>query len=1612
MEDDAGAAAAAAGGADEDGDEGRLLRLRTPPPAELSQQEDIDVPAGGGHTATAMMQPAHSASLSLASPMLQPLRSPALSATRHTAPGSGSGRMSLGLDDMGSFALDGGSAGEDAAASSSGTAALQSPMLMGASPASAGGSSSILPQLPHHHALAQLTSPPLAPLARSTAAERPGRPRDAVDVDDDEAGATVAAAAPSSGSSRPSKKQRRASTHPPPPSMSPSSASAATAAHPASHALEDDPADQDEDSFDSSVGESGDEDEEEEGEDDDDDEEDASVDDGDAPALGDRNLSTPQQSSLPRIASSEQLLTDPPGGEGSSPTDDGLVANGGSMFASLPEHEGEGGSGLFALGVEDLTNGSGGGSQNGGGGIIDLTDEDLPLLTTSAASQGHSIYSPHGYQAAPSASPAPLAAGAAAPHAPTSFGRQSITSSLFGGGGGGGGGGGASSRSGAGAGGVGAPAVPGGLLPASNFSAYPAGTVPHPPSGGSAAAKNAAAAAAAAAAPAASPVASPSNTVDLQGNSDEDEASDNKLGTILCLVYGMRLCPGTAAVGESVKLVRIHNSADKNALRVDNIIDQPCGVLNKDTAAALAPLIDFRSVRVQARVGTLTEAEMGLRIDIYGKSSDRSKIERTIAKFPMVKYMSLHNPQAAASLGGEGGGASAAGLNAFLQEHGGADASATAAAAAAAGQGMSVREIENDLDCLFGAEIDLALMPLAETPVSLRTHLHPYQRQGLAWMLQHEEQRVMNVDSGKNELLFGWQKITSPSTGKVAYYNKLTKEMANEAPRMACGGLLADEMGLGKTLQVLSLVATSLTKGVSSDGVSNKLKFKRSSTGASSTFGSRPNAPTLIVCPLSVITNWEQQVLHHFHPSHLLSYYTYHGPGRCRDVSVLRGYDLIITTYNILAQEFDASQAALGLDPDAPHDDDSDDDDDPFKSLQKKRKTKSSSSANANKPKKAQTAGAMAAAAALAAAAEADPEAAAAAGRPKAAPLFEIDFFRIILDEAQQIRERRTLQSRAARALSGERRWALSGTPLVNKVDDAFALLNFIRVPPFTSHAMWQRLIARPLKARDPKGMQRLQQVFSSVCLRRKKNEEINGKRILLLPDKTQRIRHIQLSGKEKALYDTLSESGRQQFNKLLQSDSVLRHYAYVLEILLRMRQACNHSMLVPSHYHQHGFSALAETKDKQAELHRLVALLEESVADECGMCRKLADDPVITQCCHFFCRKCIDSYLEQPAYHNAVYEAQFLPPGTQPQPNATLFCPQCRLQLDKALIIGMHHRELLRLEEEQKQAAALHARGHVTLSPKLLALLEELQLVLNKGDKAIVFSQWTSFLNILQACLQQANVRHVRLDGQMSAANRAKALKAFEDDDSVKVFLISLKAGGQYEARNKRKSQMQFAQGTRADRLNSSLLFVFVLFSLCIRCRSELDERQPRVPAGSLVESRYGRPSHRSRSPFGADETRGSRALHLHEQRRRKDSRIAEQQARDDHHGIVETHALARRPAAGTIAGTHVALHITDGTTATATGGSSGQCGTTTATSAAATTAATTIPAAAADSRADANVMHLSLGNARSCESFNQFSSSSHCSKTFRFPEEKARWGQASTASAHQSVALRCCAM
>ena len=84
--------------------------------------------------------------------------------------------------------------------------------------------------------------------------------------------------------------------------------------------------------------------------------------------------------------------------------------------------------------------------------------------------------------------------------------------------------------------------------------------------------------------------------------------------------------------------------------------------------------------------------------------------------------------------------------------------------------------------------------------------------------------------------------------------------------------------------------------------------------------------------------------------------------------------------------------------------------------------------------------------------------------------------------------------------------------------------------------------------------------------------------------------------------------------------------------------------------------------------------------------------------------------------------------------------------------------------------------------SSKIRALVRHLRGIEleDSSVKSVVFSQFTSMLSLIETGLQQAGIKFVRLDGSMSQGQRTQAIQRFNDDSSIKVFLISTKAGGQ----------------------------------------------------------------------------------------------------------------------------------------------------------------------------------------------------------------------------------------
>jgi SNF2 family DNA or RNA helicase len=210
----------------------------------------------------------------------------------------------------------------------------------------------------------------------------------------------------------------------------------------------------------------------------------------------------------------------------------------------------------------------------------------------------------------------------------------------------------------------------------------------------------------------------------------------------------------------------------------------------------------------------------------------------------------------------------------------------------------------------FAATSDL---PTAEPDENIVTSLYKHQKQALHFMLEREKE----IDYENPIQTSFW---VPKGAGK--YRNIITGSTLNTYPNQVQGGIIADDMGVGKTIQCISLIMAKQlhepipppdipTSAVTIDNPSQQFDFgfvPREQDPAAAQEdeeegGVIPSKTTLIVCPLSTVSNWEDQLIAHTAPDSL-DFYVYHGPNRTTDARRLAKYDVVITTYNILALSF------------------------------------------------------------------------------------------------------------------------------------------------------------------------------------------------------------------------------------------------------------------------------------------------------------------------------------------------------------------------------------------------------------------------------------------------------------------------------------------------------------------------------------------------------------------------------------------------------------------------------------------------------------------------------------------------------------------------------------
>jgi len=343
---------------------------------------------------------------------------------------------------------------------------------------------------------------------------------------------------------------------------------------------------------------------------------------------------------------------------------------------------------------------------------------------------------------------------------------------------------------------------------------------------------------------------------------------------------------------------------------------------------------------------------------------------------------------------------------------------------------------------------------------------------------------------------------------------------------------------------------------------------------------------------------------------------------------------------------------------------------------------------------------------------------------------------------------------------------------------------------------------------------QKLRQDILQRCMLRRTKEE--RKADLQLPPIKVCIRKDKLSKQETDFYSSIYMQSCVKFDTFVHSGTVLHNYAHIFDLLTSLRRAVDHPYLIVYGGGQ--------------ATHRLPAgksLLAENAGSVCGLCQ----DDVIeggeeikrqAKCGHVFHDECIRAYmadaptlksggvgcpvcftklhidLDDGDDENSGDEKETPKRKNQKVAGSTPAKTSAKAKaVPKAKAKSEGKTEMLALpapeETANSKSVAKGGFGPNSImkkvkaadfqsSTKIEALLDEINQMIagDSGAKGIVFSQFGSMLELVEFRMKRAGISCVVFRGGMSMQARDDALAAFNEDPTLKVILISLKAGGE----------------------------------------------------------------------------------------------------------------------------------------------------------------------------------------------------------------------------------------
>jgi superfamily II DNA or RNA helicase len=165
--------------------------------------------------------------------------------------------------------------------------------------------------------------------------------------------------------------------------------------------------------------------------------------------------------------------------------------------------------------------------------------------------------------------------------------------------------------------------------------------------------------------------------------------------------------------------------------------------------------------------------------------------------------------------------------------------------------------------------------------------------------------------------------------------------------------------------------------------------------------------------------------------------------------------------------------------------------------------------------------------------------------------LKEIDWRYVIVDEAQQIKNPLSATARAAKRLRADRRLALSGTPIENRLSEIWSIFDFVCPGLLGPLDKFEERYSRPIDAGDKTAAARLRATIHPFILRRTKSEVARD-----LPEKIETDQFCELTGEQTSLYAAVLKEVRAQVMGEVERQGLARSQIQILAGLTRLRQA------------------------------------------------------------------------------------------------------------------------------------------------------------------------------------------------------------------------------------------------------------------------------------------------------------------------------------------------------------------------------------------------------------------------------------------------------------------------